>query len=135
MRAHKGAERLRPNVWDVPVVLAVLALAFFSVPGGRGEGAVTAVVRCGGAEADRFAPAAALTAPRHYTHNGYTLTVTAEETEGGVALRVTSSDCPGEDCVRTGAIRHAGESIVCLPAGIVITLTGGAAQAVDAVTG
>lgn len=31
------------------------------------------------------------------------------------AISISSSDCPGEDCVHSGAIRSTGRSIVCLP--------------------
>ena len=55
------------------------------------------------------------------TGNGYTLEV---EVKDG-AVSVVSSNCPGHDCVRTGAVRKAGSSIVCIPAGIVITVGGG----------
>ena len=55
------------------------------------------------------------------TGNGYTLEI---EVKGG-AISVVSSDCPGCDCVRTGAVSKAGSSIVCIPAGIVITVGGG----------
>ena len=41
----------------------------------------------------------------------YTNTVTVAN--GAVAI--TASDCPGEDCVHSGAIRSSGRSIVCLP--------------------
>ena len=60
-------------------------------------------------------------AERTYTSRGYT--VRAVFTADGV--RVSGADCPSQDCVRTGEITRAGESIVCLPARIVITLTGG----------
>lgn len=130
------ARRLRPGLWDIPVVLAVLALAWLSLPGGGSRGETQVEVRCGRAPAERFSPAALLEAPRQYSHNGYTLTLTAEQTPRGIAVAAAASTCPGGDCVRTGAIRLRGESIVCLPAEIVITLTGGEGQsAVDAVTG
>ena len=45
--------------------------------------------------------------------------------------RVSSSDCPTQDCVRTGTISRGGQSIVCLPARIIIQLTGGAADSND----
>ena len=41
----------------------------------------------------------------------YTNTVTVQDG----AIAITASDCPGEDCVHSGAIRSAGRSIVCLP--------------------
>ena len=68
------------------------------------------------------------TPPRTYSYNGVTLTVAAEDGNG---LRVSSSDCPTQDCVRTGTISRSGQSIVCLPARIIIQLTGGAADSND----
>ena len=52
----------------------------------------------------------------------------------GDAAYIADSDCPGQDCVHTGAITRAGQSIVCLPAQVVISLVG-AASDVDAVLG
>ena len=101
----KRFPELKPNFWDVIVVLAVIALAALSAMtvwrGGTETGALTAVV---------------------------TLTVAAEDGNG---LRVSSSDCPTQDCVRTGTISRSGQSIVCLPARIIIQLTGGAADSND----
>ena len=45
------------------------------------------------------------------------------EPHGGV--RVEEADCPTQDCVHTGTITRAGQSIVCLPARIIIRLEGG----------
>ena len=41
----------------------------------------------------------------------YTNVITVEN--GKIAI--TASDCPGEDCVHSGAIHSSGRSIVCLP--------------------
>ena len=49
-------------------------------------------------------------------------------------VSVTQSDCPGQDCVHSGAVSRAGQSIVCLPARIVVELVG-AADGYDLVTG
>lgn len=132
----KRSPELKPNLWDILVVLAVVALAAASaltVWPGRDSGSLTAVVTADGEELDRFAPADLAAGPRTYTHNGYTLTVTAED--GG--LRVSEADCPTQDCVHTGAISRSGQSIVCLPARIIIQLTGGQADpgSVDVVIG
>ena len=35
------------------------------------------------------------------------------------------ADCPTQDCVHTGTITRTGQSIVCLPARIIIRLEGG----------
>ena len=37
---------------------------------------------------------------------------------------VSHSDCPTQECVHTGVIRRAGQSIVCLPAQVVVYLEG-----------
>lgn len=52
--------------------------------------------------------------------------LTIEMTPEGV--RVAQSDCPGGDCVRTGTITRAGQSIVCLPEQVVVQLTGASAD-------
>ena len=132
----KRSPELKPNLWDILVVLAIVALAAASaltVWPGRDSGSLTAVVTADGEELDRFAPADLAAGPRTYTHNGYTLTVTAED--GG--LHVSEADCPTQDCVHTGTISRSGQSIVCLPARIIIQLTGGQADpgGVDVVIG
>lgn len=133
----KRSPELKPNLWDGLVVLAVIALAAVSALtvwwGGAETAALTAVVTADGVEIDRFSPAELIGEPRTYTHNGYTLTVTAE----GSGLRVSEADCPTQDCVHTGAIFRSGQSIVCLPARVVIQLIGGAADGggVDIVIG
>ena len=133
----KRSPELKPNFWDGIVVLAVIALAAAAAltvwQSGPESGTLMVVVSADGQEIDRFAPADLAADPRTYTHNGYTLTVTAED--GG--LRVSEADCPTQDCVHTGAISRSGQSIVCLPARIIIQLTGGQADpgGVDVVIG
>lgn len=46
----------------------------------------------------------------------YTNTITVQD--GKIAI--TDSDCPGGDCVHSGAIHTSGRSIVCLPNGVEI---------------
>ena len=43
---------------------------------------------------------------------------------GGDGAYVSDSDCPTQDCVHTGHIHRAGQSIVCLPAQVVVYLEG-----------
>ena len=131
----KRSPELKPKLWDGLVVLAVIALAAAALtvwPSGS-DNALTAVVTADGQELDRFAPAELAAGPRTYTHNSYTLTVAAE----GDGLRVSEADCPTQDCVHTGTISRGGQSIVCLPARIIIQLTGGQADpgGVDVVIG
>jgi len=129
----RPSPELRPNPYDALVVLAVLALAAlcalrFWLPRADAGDALTAAVAVDGAVLDRL-PLAADT-ERVYEANGYTLQVTVS----GGSVRVSESDCPTRDCVRTGAVSRPGESIVCLPARLVITLEGGEA-AFDAAVG
>lgn len=147
----KPFPKLRPTAWDALVVLcvAVLAvgLALFQWRGGQSQ-ALTAVVSVDGEEVDRFSPEDLLERPRTYTNNGYTLTVVfgidyegparnAMPPSGESGLRVAASDCPTQDCVHTGIIARSGQSIVCLPARVIVRLEGGTAEdgGVDAVLG
>lgn len=147
----KSPPKLRPTAWDALVALCVAALAlgiaFFQWRGETSQ-ALTAVVSVDGEEADRFALAELLKSPRTYTANGYTLEVCAairgeasapghKKSGGEAGLRVALSDCPTQDCVHTGIITRSGQSIVCLPARIIIRLEGGTADpdGVDAVLG
>ena len=50
------------------------------------------------------------------------------------AARVVEASCPDQICVNHGAIRYEGESIVCLPHRLVVTVEGGAPSDVDAST-
>lgn len=127
--------KLRPTAWDGLVALCVAALAiglaFFLWRGGTGQ-ALTAVVSADSVEIDRVSLEKAA-GERTYRAGEYTLTVEY----GAGSARVLSSDCPTQDCVHTGIITRRGQSIVCLPARIIIRLEGGAADpdAVDAVLG
>ncbi len=64
------------------------------------------------------------------TSRGITLTVSVS----GGAISVTQSDCRDGICKNTPPIRHAGQSIVCAPAGVVVRITGEEAV-VDGVSG
>ena len=58
---------------------------------------------------------------------GHTNTLVIEDG----AAQVTAADCPDQVCVRHGAIRYAGESIVCLPHKLVVSIEGGQGSGVD----
>ena len=133
----KSSPKLRPTVWDVllaGIVLALAVLAGALVWTGGSSGDLTAVVSVDGAEADRVA-LSSLAEPeeRIYEANGYTLHVRFTDS----AVQVTASNCPTQDCVHTGAVTRSGQSIVCLPARLIVELEGGAAGdgGVDVVIG
>ncbi len=125
--------KLKPTKYDALVALVVLLAALalgarFWLPRADG-GTAEVVVTINGAEVDRFPLSAQ---ERVYQSGGYTLRVVA--TAEGV--RVAEADCPTHDCVRTGMISRAGQSIVCLPARVVVSLEGASGgAALDAVAG
>ncbi len=53
-------------------------------------------------------------------NNGYLLTV--EIRDGRAA--VISSDCPDQVCVHTGFISKSGQAVACIPAGVILQITG-----------
>ncbi len=92
------------------------------------EGGAAVVVEQDGKETARYS----LTEDRTVKiegEEGYNLLVI----EGGEAW-LSEADCPNLLCVKTGKIRYAGQSIVCLPHHLAVRITGGA-SALDAVTG
>lgn len=122
---------LRPNFWDALVALAVLALAVacaVGVWGGTEEsGELAVAVLVDGEEVERCA----LTAFEECvcTGAGYTLTVSPAQTaDGESGIQVSRSDCPTQDCVHTGIITRGGQSIVCLPARVIVRLEGAAPE-------
>lgn len=55
------------------------------------------------------------------------------EIRGGKAS-ITQADCPDGLCVKQGAVRYVGDSIICLPHKLVIEITGEDDMALDAVS-
>ena len=122
----KSSPKLRPCGWDALVVLLVLLLAVgcgAAVWGGN-EAAhdLTAVISVDGETAETVA-LSSLSGPeeRTLTANGYTLHLVLSPEE----VYMEAADCPTQDCVHTGHISRSGQSIVCLPARVIITLEGG----------
>ena len=130
----KRSPKLKPTLWDGVVVLLVLALtavSALSVWGGEKDaGELTVVISVDGEEVERCPLAAFPDGDGVYSHNGYTLKVGMSYPiyPDEPCIRVVESDCPTQDCVHTGEIYRAGQSIVCLPARIIIALEGGSAS-------
>lgn len=134
MTTNASRPELKFNRYDavVAAIVALLAVAvalWFYLPKTQSS-ELTVVISTGGEETERvklnnFTEATVI-------HNGYTLRITAD----GSGVRVTDSDCPTQDCVHTGTIARAGQSIVCLPAQVVVHLEGAAsADAPDVIVG
>ena len=123
MTSKRSQPDLKPKPLDALVVLAVLLLgvaaAWFTY-GGQNSDALTATVKHR-SQVVAQVPLSSLTEEKTVTIDGtYHLTVTLDKT--GAA--VTESDCPGQDCLHTGRITRSGQSIVCLPEQVIVTLEG-----------
>ena len=124
----------KPTWWDGLVAAAVIALAVIVAVGfyapKKADGPLRVVISAEGETLEQ-GTLLELSGIHVYTNRGYTLTV--EIADG--AVNVVDSDCPGHDCQHTPPISRAGESIVCLPAQIVISLQGASTDAPDVVVG
>lgn len=136
MTTNASRPELKFNRYDavVAAIVALLAVAvavalWFYLPKTQ-SGELTVVISTGGEETERVK--LANFTETTVTHNRYTLRITAD----GSGVRVADSDCPTQDCVHTGTITRAGQSIVCLPAQVVVHLEGAAsADAPDVIVG
>ena len=135
MTSTPSPPSLRPKPLDALVAAAVVALAVVTALlfyGPRtGAGQLTAVITQHGQTVRTVALTGLdkeLVIP--LDDGTYHLTVRVS----GDAAYIADSDCPGQDCVHTGAITRAGQSIVCLPAQVVVSLVSTSSD-VDAVLG
>ena len=124
MTSKPSQPKLRPTLADGLVVLCVVALAL-SVAWAvyrpqAAAGGLTAVITRDGEQTERV-QLSSLTQPRTIRLTGRYTTELLLERDG---VSVTFSDCPGQDCLHTGKITRAGQSIVCLPQHLVVYLEG-----------
>lgn len=133
MSTNPSQPELKWNRCDVIVaalvaLLAVAVALWFYLPKVR-SGETTVVISAGEQETERvrLSDFSGTTV----TCNGYTLQIEAD----GDGVWVSHSDCPTQDCVHTGHITRAGQSIVCLPAQIIIHLEGAANDGPDVIVG
>ena len=128
-----AADRVRPTPLDALVALAVLAAAaaiLFAFRPKSGNFLTARIVLDNELVAELPLSAHSETVTLDVPGARYPITVEAEQ---GL-VRVSHSECPSQDCVHTGWVSRSGGQIICLPNRLVITVTGGGADA-DAVTG
>lgn len=134
MTSRSSTVKLKPTVWDGVIAAAVIAIAVIVAVVFYGNktysGELCVVVSVGNRVVDTL-PLSDEKSTHTYCHNGYTLLVLID----GSGVRVEQSDCPSQDCVHTGTITRAGQSIVCLPAQIVVHLEGASEDAPDVIVG
>ena len=146
MSTHPLHPELKWNRFDTLVALTVALLAIVSAllfylpkPGGGDQ--LTLVITVGGQEQSRTPVTQLPDGPiRIEGRGGYTLTLSPSYIylpfSPEWSVRVSDSDCPGQDCVHTGRISRAGQSIVCLPAQVAVQLVGAATpDAPDVIVG
>ncbi len=112
---------------DLLMILAAVAVGmilFLCVSLTKKEGN-TVVIRQNG-EVIAELPLMENTAYRVETDGHYNLVVIEEGT-----VRVKEADCKNQLCVKQGAIKFAGQSIICLPHAVVVEISG---DGLDAVT-
>ncbi len=126
-RAEKKTDRrvLRADLILIASLLLLSLLAFAALRLFTTAGAV-AVVSVDGTEVARYP----LSEPGRYVLNGGSNVLVIEDG----AARVVEADCPDKLCVRQGEARRTGESIVCLPNRLIVTIEGAERAEVDAIT-
>ncbi len=114
---------------EAAVLLAVLAalLLWLLLPRSAGG---QVVVTVGGQELGRWLLVEDRTLPVQGA-GGFSLTLVIQD---GAAW-VEGSTCPDLICQHHSPIQNRGESIVCLPGQVVITVAGGSGEEVDAIAG
>ena len=107
--------------------LLLLALVLYLILGAVRTVGGEVVVRVDGVETERHA----LTADGTYPLNGGSNILVIGEGQAWL----TEANCPDLLCVRQGKIRYTGQSIICLPNRLTVTVEGGEPDEVDAVVG
>lgn len=107
------------------LILLVAGSAFGIYRAFTGSGGGEAVVYVDGEEKGRYS----LNEDRPIEINGGTNTLVIEDG----SARMEKADCPDQVCVRHSAISRNGESIICLPHEIVVSIEDGEAAGADAV--
>lgn len=122
-REHKGRR-------DLILISACVLLAVFLLAAQRllQKSGSWAVVRQEGRELGRYPLSQDAQIPLH-TAEGYNLLVI----EAGQAY-IREADCPNGLCIQEGRVSRTGESLVCLPHRLTVTIEGGE-EALDGVSG
>ena len=122
---QKNTKKYRLDIIVIAAILLVSLLLVLAVFLARKEGAV-AVVEIGGEVVGEYP----LSRDGVFPLNGGTNVLVIED---GTAY-LNYSNCPDHTCELTGKIRYVGQSIVCLPNRVAITVTGEAKDGVDLVS-
>lgn len=121
--------RTRPSIWDVITAVGVILIAILLLLSPllwRESGTILVVSSPNGTQEYTLAENREI----EITSGEYTLCI--EICDG--AARVKESNCPDGICLATPAVSRAGESVICAPAGVRLSVKGGDSD-VDFVAG
>ena len=121
----KQVPRLRYDLILIGALLAVSLAVVLITTLTRREGGYVEVEKNG-----ELVATYSLSVNGEYSLNGGTNVLVIE---GGVAY-LKDANCPDKTCVKTGKIHYVGQSIICLPNEISITVRGGSDNGVDLVS-
>ena len=108
------------------VVLLAVSVALAFLPGGAEEPAAVEIYHNG-----QLVKTLALSSEETFVlESTYTNVIAVS----GGKVSITQSDCPGMDCVHSGAVSASGRSLVCLPNGVEVRIVG-KSDGVDFVVG
>ncbi|MBR0093559.1 MAG: NusG domain II-containing protein [Lachnospiraceae bacterium] len=119
---------VKKNDLILAAVLLTFALALWLFMRSAGVEGAEAVVYTDGVETARFL----LSDPAEVLLSGASGGSNLLVIEDGCAC-IREADCPDHTCIRAGHILRSGESIICLPHRIVVTIEKGEASGVDAI--
>ena len=120
-----GKKKYRLDIIVIASILVISLLILLVVTLTKKEGSV-AVVEVNGVTVGEYS----LWKNGEYSLNGGTNVLVIEN---GVAY-LNYSNCPDHTCEKTGKIKYVGQSIICLPNKVSITIKGDASGGVDLVS-
>lgn len=114
----KGNGYRKKLLRDIILIVVILAVGvvLLIVTGNHGKAGSYAIVMVRNNEIARYS----LSTDGIYTINGGTNTIEIKDGK----VRMTEAECPNHLCVRQGWISFSGQSIVCLPNELSVTITG-----------
>ena len=115
----------RVDIIVIAILLIISLIIFFVAKLNRDEGAYIEI-EINGSVVSKYP----LSVDGVYTLNGGTNTLTVK---GGVAY-MTDSNCPDHTCEKSGKVKYVGQTIVCLPNKLTITIVGNSEDSVDFVS-
>ena len=122
---NKGLKKYRLDILLIAIVL-ILSLSFLLIALSNKKDGALAVVEVDGSVVGSYP----LSRDGLFVLNGGTNVLIIED---GTA-RLVESHCPDHTCEKTGRVRYVGQTIVCLPNRLSVTVKGDAQNGVDLVS-